>query len=76
MDLPNPGISCHSRQILYQPSYQKSPNVRPETIKLLDDNIRINHSMILSDTLPRIMKIKTKINKWDINLIAFALKRK
>ena len=76
MDLPDPGISCHSRQILYQLSYQKSPTVRPETIKLLDDNIRINHSMILSDILPRIMKIKTKISKWDINLKAFALKRK
>ena len=26
----------------------------------------INHSKILFDTLPRVMEIKTKINKWDL----------
>ena len=26
----------------------------------------INHSKILFDLLPRVMEIKTKINKWDI----------
>ena len=26
----------------------------------------INHSKILFDPLPRVMEIKTKINKWDI----------
>ena len=46
-------------------------NVRPETIKLLQENIGsilfdINHSKILSDSPPRLMKIKTKINKWDL----------
>ena len=46
-------------------------NVRPETIKLLEENIDktlsdINHSRILYDPLPRILEIKAKINKWDI----------
>ena len=53
-------------------------NVRPETIKLLEENISsvffdINHSNILFDPLPRVMEIKAKINKCDlINLQAFA----
>ena len=47
----------------------KNLNVRPETIKLLEENIGstlldINHSKILYDPPPRIMEIKTKINKW------------
>ena len=45
-------------------------NVRPETIKLLDENIRvlcdINHSKILYDPPPRVMEINAKINKWDL----------
>ena len=46
-------------------------NVRPETIKLLEENIRktlsdINHSRILYDLPPRILEIKAKINKWDL----------
>ena len=46
----------------------KDLNVRPEAIKLLEENIGIilfdaNHSKILSDPLPRVMEIKTKINK-------------
>ena len=45
-------------------------NVRPDTIKLLEENIDrtlydINHSKILFDPPPREMEIKTKINKWD-----------
>jgi len=48
----------------------KDLNVRPETIKLLEDNIGstlfdINHSKILCDPPPRITEIKTKINNWD-----------
>ena len=46
----------------------KDLNVRPDTIKLLQENIGrtlydINHSKILFDLPPREMKIKTKINK-------------
>ena len=46
-------------------------NMRPETIKLLEENIgktlsNINHSRILNDPPPRPMEIKAKINKWDL----------
>ena len=49
----------------------KELNVRPETIKLLEENIGktlsdINHSRILYDPPPRILEIKAKINKWDL----------
>ena len=49
----------------------KDLNVRPETIKLLEENIGktlsdIHHSRILYDPLPRILEIKAKINKWDL----------
>ena len=60
----------------------KDLNVRPETIKLLQENIGrtlsdINQSKILYDPPPRVMEIKTKINKWDlIKLKAFTQQRK
>ena len=46
----------------------KDLNVRPETIKLLEENTGrtlsdINQSKILYDPPPRVMEIKTKINK-------------
>ena len=46
-------------------------NIRPETIKLLEEKIgktlsNINHSRILYDPPPRILEIKAKINKWDL----------
>ena len=46
----------------------KDLNVRPETIKLLEEDIGrtlsdINHSKVLYDPSPRIIEIKTKINK-------------
>src|SRR5574341_43491 len=49
----------------------KDLNVRPETIKLLEENIgktlsNVYHSRILYDSPPRVMEIKTKINKWDL----------
>ena len=49
----------------------KELNVRPDTIKLLEENIGrtlfdINHSKILFDPPPREMEIKTKVNKWDL----------
>ena len=45
--------------------------VRMDTIKLLEENIGrilfdINHSKIFFDPPPRVMEIKTKINKWDL----------
>ena len=47
----------------------KGLNLRPDTIKLLEENIgkhsNINCSNISSDPPPRVMKIITKINKWD-----------
>ena len=60
----------------------KDLNLRPETIKLLKENISktlsdINHSKILYDRPPRVIGIKAKINKWDrIKLKAFAQQRK
>ena len=60
----------------------KDINVRPETIKLLEENIGktlsdIDHSRILYDLPPRVMEIKAKINKWDlIKLKTFAQRRK
>ena len=49
----------------------KDLNVRPDTIKLLEENIGrtlcdIHHSKILFDPPPREMEIKTKINKWGL----------
>ena len=46
-------------------------NVRPDAIKLLEENIGrtlfdINHSKIFFDPPPRVMEIKRKINKWDL----------
>ena len=46
-------------------------NVRPETIKLLEENIsrtfdEINQSKILCDPPPRVTEIKTKVKKWDL----------
>ena len=43
--------------------------LKPETIKLLEENLHsilsdINHSKIFFD--PRIMEMKAKINKWDL----------
>ena len=46
-------------------------NVRPKTIKLLEENIGrtlydIHQSKILYDQHPRGTEIKTNINKWDL----------
>ena len=60
----------------------KDLNVRPETIKLLEENIGrtfndINQSKILYDPPPSIMEMKTKVNKWDlIKLKSFCTERK
>ena len=49
----------------------KDLNIRPETTKLLDENIGktlsdIHHSRILYDPPPRILEIKGKLNKWEL----------
>ena len=49
----------------------KDLNVRPDTTKLLEENIGItlydiNHSEILFDPPTREMEIKANINKWDL----------
>ena len=50
----------------------KDLNVRLDTKKLLEENIGktlfdINHSKIFFESHPRVMKVKTKINKWDLS---------
>ena len=47
------------------------PKCKTDTIKLLEENIGrtlfdINHSKTFFDPPPRVMEIKTKINKWDL----------
>ena len=60
----------------------KDLKVRPETIKLLEENIGrtlndINQSKTLYDLPPRVMEIKTKVNKWDlIKLTSFCTAKK
>ena len=49
----------------------KDLNVRPETMKLLEENIGktlsdIHHSRILYDPPPRMLERKAKINKCDL----------
>ena len=49
----------------------KDLDIRPDTIKLLEENIGqtfsdINHSNIFSDPPLRVLTIKTKINKWNL----------
>ena len=53
------------------PKWIKDLNVRPETIKLLEENIGrtlddINQSKILYDSPRRVTEIKAKANKWDL----------
>ena len=54
----------------------KDLNVRPETIKLLEENIGetlsdINHSRILYDSLPSVIEVRTKVNKWNLIKLKF-----
>ena len=49
----------------------KDLNIRPETIKLSEENIGrtlddMNQSKILYDPPPRVTEIKAKGNKWDL----------
>ena len=57
--------------MLFRSKWIKDLNIRTETIKLLEENTGktlsdIHHSRILYDPPPRILEIKTKINKWDL----------
>ena len=58
----------------------KDLNVRPETIKLLEENISrtlydINQSKILYDPPARVLEIKTNVYKWiQLNLKALPSK--
>ena len=59
-----PYTNIHSKSI-------KDGNVRPDTVKLLEENIGgtvsdINQSSMFFNLSPRIMEINTKINKWDL----------
>ena len=59
----------------------KDLNVRPKTIKLLEENIGktlsdVNHSRIFYDPPPRVMEIKAKTNGTELNLKAFVQRRK
>ena len=49
-------------------TFFKDINVRPETINLLEENIGrtlddINQNKILYDPPPKVMEVKTKVNK-------------
>ena len=69
---------CHCFQCfpIYLPwsensKWIKDLNIRPETIKLLEESIGrilddINQSKILYDPPPRVTEIKTKVNEWDL----------
>jgi len=60
----------------------KDLNVRPEIIKLLEENIGrtlsdINQNKIFYDPSCRVMEIKIRVNKWDlIKPKTFAQQRK
>ena len=60
----------------------KDLNIKPEIIKFLEENIGstlfdIHHSKILFDPPPRVMEIKTKVNKQDlIKLKSFCTAKK
>ena len=59
----------------------KDLNVRPETVKLLEEiigrTLDINQHMIRYDPFPRVMEIKAKVNMCDlVYLKSFAQQRK
>ena len=58
-------VDQFSQHMKINSKWIKELNVRPETIKLLEENISktlsdIHHSMILYDPPPRILEIKAK----------------
>ena len=69
------------RTHLINSTWIKYLNVRPETIKFLEENMGrtlsdINHSKILYDPPPRVMNIKSKINKWVLIKLKSFCRRK
>ena len=65
---PEHSLTPHTK---INPKWIKDLNVKPDTIKLQEENIGrilfdINRSNIFLDSSPRVMEIKTKINKWDL----------
>jgi len=61
----------HSLTPYTNSKWMKDLDIRPDTIKLLEENIGqtlsdINHSNIFSDPPIRVLTIKRKINKWDL----------
>ena len=79
MVLGNWSTTCKRKKLEYflTPYTQKNsklikdPNVKLETIKVLEEGIDktlsdINHRRILYDPPPRVMEIKAKINKQDL----------
>ena len=71
-DLPDPGIEPRSPTLqadaLTSEPPGKPPNVRPDTIKLVEENtgktlFDINHSNIVLDLSLRVMEIETKTDR-------------
>ena len=60
-DLPRPGLEPVSPALAGRFSTTAAPG-KPPGRTLFD----INHSKIFFDPPPRVMEIKTKINKWDL----------
>ena len=59
-----PYTAVNSKQI-------KDLNLRPETVKLLEENIDrtlddINQSKFLYDPSPKVMETKPQVNKWGL----------
>ena len=53
----------------------KDLNARPDTIKLLEENIsrtlfNLNQSNLFQNSSPRLMKMKAKVNKWELKSFA------
>ena len=67
--LPN---ATHKDMERYSKSkWIKHLSVRPESIKLLEENIGrtlndVNQSKVFYDPPPRVMEIKTQVKKWDL----------
>ena len=62
-----PSYTTHTR---INSKWIKDLNVRPQTIKVIKENIGskildIAHRIFLSDTSPQARKTKEKINKWE-----------